>query len=186
MTEAIEQMIEHTIGLEGRYSNHPDDKGGETMWGITKWVARKNGYLGPMRDMPRDEAVRIYRSEYLIKPGFDVVAEIYPRVGLECFDSGVNLGVSWPQLWLQICLNCLNQQGTHYADIKEDGDIGPATINALKAYKQRRGEKGEEVLVRMLDCLQGARYIEITRARQRNESFIFGWFLNRVGALWKS
>lgn len=186
MTPQIEAMLEHIIGVEGGYANHPDDKGGETMWGVTKYVARKQGYLGPMREMPRATALDIYRKEYLIGPGFDYVAEIYPRVGLELFDSGVNLGVKWPQLWLQMCLNALNQQGEHYPDIEEDGDIGPATMRSLKAFKQRRGEKGEEVLLRMLDCLQGARYIEIARARKRNESFIFGWFLNRVGALWKS
>lgn len=186
MSQTIEAMIEHTIGLEGRYSNHADDRGGETMWGITKWAARNNGYIGAMRDMPREEAVRIYREQYVIKPGFDIVSEIYPRVGLEMFDSGVNLGTAFPPVWLQMCLNALNQQQTHYADIAEDGDIGPQTLNALRAFKQRRGSAGEEVLVRMLDCLQGARYIEITRARQKNESFIFGWFLNRVGALWRS
>lgn len=49
---------------EGRYSNDPADPGGETMWGITKTVARQCGYTGPMRHMPLEVARRIYRDLY--------------------------------------------------------------------------------------------------------------------------
>lgn len=176
----IEEMIERTLGHEGRYSNHPDDKGGETMWGVTKWVARSNGYLGPMKDMPRSEAIRIYRHQYAIKPGFDVVADVYPRVGAELFDTGVNMGTNLPALWLQMSLNALNRQGRDYADIREDGDIGPATMRALRAYKAKRHAAGEGVLLKALNSLQGARYIEIARGRSANESFVYGWLDNRV------
>src|SRR3546814_15941930 len=68
----IESMIETTIGKEGRYSNHPADRGGETMWGITERVARRHGYTGPMRALPRAKAVAIYRQEYAIDPGFGI------------------------------------------------------------------------------------------------------------------
>ena len=50
----IEAMIDATIGREGGYSNHPADRGGETIWGITAAVARRNGYAGAMRSMPRE------------------------------------------------------------------------------------------------------------------------------------
>jgi len=172
----LEDMIEATIGHEGHYVDHPDDRGGETCWGITKWVARKNGYLGPMRSLPREEAVRIYRDEYAIKPGFDVVAEVFPRVAAELFDTGVNMGPRWPALWLQMSLNAFNRQAADYPDIKEDMEIGPATMAALRAYKAKRGASGEEVLLKALNSLQGGRYIELTRGRPRNESFAFGWF----------
>ena len=32
----FEKAFSHTLGLEGKYSNNPNDTGGETMWGITK------------------------------------------------------------------------------------------------------------------------------------------------------
>lgn len=172
----IEDMIEATIGHEGGYSNHPDDTGGATMWGITERVARRHGYTGNMHELPREKAVAIYRQEYAIAPGFAAVAEIYPRVGAELFDTGVNMGPKWPSTWLQMCLNALNNQGAFYSDIEEDGDVGPVTLNALKSYRRRRGAEGEEVLLKALNCLQGARYIDLTRARQRNESFAYGWF----------
>ena len=40
------------LGHEGGYSNHPDDPGGETNWGVTLTVARANGYVGRMQEMP--------------------------------------------------------------------------------------------------------------------------------------
>lgn len=61
-----------------------------------------------------------------------------------------------------------------------DGQIGPATIAALRAAMAHRGADGEKIIMRALNCLQGTRYIEITENRERNESFLAGWFLNRV------
>lgn len=172
----IEQMIEATIAKEGGYSNNPNDTGGATMFGITEHVARRNGYLGPMRDLPRNKAIAIYRQEYAIRPGFASVAEIYPRVGAELFDTGVNMGPHWPSLWLQMCLNAFNNQGALYPDVAEDGDIGPGTLRALRSFKAVRKDNGEIILLKALNSLQGARYIELTRARQKNEAFTYGWF----------
>lgn len=176
----IESMIEATIGKEGGYSNHPNDTGGETMWGITVAVARRNGYTGPMRDLPREKAVAIYRQEYAIRPGFAAVAEISPMVGEELFDSGVNFGPARPSLWFQQALNGLNNGGKLYPDIAEDGDIGPGSLAAFKAYRAARGAEADSVMLKALNCLQGAKYIELARTRGANESFLFGWLRTRV------
>ncbi|QQN73885.1 glycoside hydrolase family 108 protein [Croceicoccus sp. YJ47] len=176
----IDAMIEATIGNEGGYSNHPADTGGETMWGITERVARRNGYAGPMAKLPRSEAVRIYREEYAVRPGFAAVANIAPRVGAELFDTGVNMGPAFPSLWLQELLNALNDGGRHYADIAEDGAIGPRTLAALRAYLGRRGDEGEAVMLKALNCLQGARYVALARGRAANEAFLYGWLRSRV------
>lgn len=176
----IDQMIEATIGKEGGYSNNPNDTGGETMWGITLKIARANGYAGPMRDLPRARAVAIYRQEYAIKPGFAAVAEIMPSVGEELFDTGVNMGQTLPGLWLQEWLNVFNRQGKLYADIKEDGQIGPATLAALRALKSSRGAEAETVLLRALNCSQGERYKVLSQKRPANEEFTWGWLRNRV------
>lgn len=173
-------MIEATIGKEGGYSNHPNDTGGATMWGITERVARKYGYAGDMRNLPRDKAVAIYRQAYAIDPGFAAVAEIMPTVGEELFDTGVNMGPAVPSIWLQEWLNVFNAGGTLYPDVKEDGDIGPGTLAALKAYKAKRGAEAEEVLLRALNCSQGERYKQLSRSRAANESFTYGWLRTRV------
>src|SRR3546814_14159705 len=57
-------LIDAVIDREGRYVNHPADRGGPTCWGITEAVARAEGHVGAMRDLPRDMAAPIYpRSE---------------------------------------------------------------------------------------------------------------------------
>lgn len=176
----IEAMIEATIGKEGGYSNHKADRGGATMWGITEHVARRNGYSGDMRHLPRATAVSIYRNEYAVRPGFDAVAAISPAIGEELFDTGVNMGPAVPALWFQMALNALNDGGKLYRDIKEDGDIGPATLGAFRAYLKARGKEAESVMHKALNALQGARYIDLSRSRAANEAFSYGWLRTRV------
>lgn len=178
-----EELSKDIIGKEGAYSNNKDDAGGETMWGITIGVAREEGYNGPMRDMPRAEALRIYKQKYWIKPGFDRVAALSPRIAAELFDTGVNMGPSVGIKWLQRGLNVLNQKGTAYPDINVDGIIGrqgTATLDALRAYLGKRGAVGVEVMMKVLNGLQVARYVEIMEAREANETFGFGWLDKRV------
>ncbi len=139
----IDQIIDNTIGKEGRYSNHPSDLGGPTKWGITEKVARANGYTGDMRDLPRREAVRIYRQEYLINPGFDRVMLLSEAIAEELFDTGVNMGVVIAGGFLQRALNAFNQQGKLYPDLKPDGVVGKNTRNALAACLKHRGRDGE-------------------------------------------
>lgn len=177
---AFDKLVDGLIGREGGYVNNPNDPGGATRWGITQRVARKYGYQGDMRTLPRDTAVDIYRQQYWTDPGFADVAAISEAVAEELLDSGVNLGVTWPALWLQVALNGLNNQGKIYADVDEDGDVGPGTLRALKAYFAARGKEGEAVLLRALNCLQGARYIDIARGRQASEGFLYGWLRTRV------
>src|SRR3546814_5535998 len=57
-------LIDAVIDREGRYVNHPADRGGPTCWGITEAVARAEGHVGAMRDLPRDMAASIYRRLY--------------------------------------------------------------------------------------------------------------------------
>ncbi len=180
MNSSVADLITELVAKEGGYSNDPNDSGGETMYGITIAEARINGYLGEMKDMPRSVAENIYEKKYWVAPGFERVSHMYYDVARELFDTGVNCGTGKASEFLQMALNALNRQGKDYADIDEDCDIGPATLRALKAYKAHRGAAGETVLLKALNCLQGARYLELTRMRQKDEKFIFGWLDNRV------
>ena len=176
----IDQMIEATIGKEGGYSDHPSDRGGPTRWGITERVARKNGYVGLMRELPREIAVAIYKREYAIEPGFTAVAEISPRIGEELFDTGVNIGPAVPSIWFQEWLNAFNGQARLYPDIREDGDLGPGTLAAFRAYLKARGPEAERVMFEALNCSQGERYKTLARNRAANEDFAYGWLRTRV------
>lgn len=175
----VKTMLDTLIGKEGKYSNHPSDTGGETMWGITVSVARANGYSGPMRSMPRNVAEEIYLKRYWVNPGFADVSLHSEKIAEELLDTGVNMGPSVPAEWLQRLLNALNQQGKSYSDITVDGDIGPGTLRALKAFLASRAN-AEAIMLKGLNCLQGARYIQLAEGRGKNEDFLAGWLANRV------
>jgi lysozyme family protein len=183
MSDLVERLIDPLIGREGGYANHPNDRGGETMCGITAAVARGYGYQGAMAAMPRAEAVRIYGERYWRAPGFDLVAFCSPAVAEELFDTGVNMGPATAIGFLQEALNGFNREGADYPDLRVDAEIGPATLSALRAFLKRRGAEGEGVLLKALNCLQGARYFAIAGARPGQEDFLYGWIRTRVGAL---
>lgn len=174
-------IITGIIDREGGYVNHSHDRGGATCWGITEVVARENGYMGDMRAMPRSFAESVYTKRYIVTPGFDKVLAISSLIGEEMIDTGVNMGVSHPGPWLQRILNALNQQQRTFPDLVVDGQLGAATLGALKTVIRQRGRDGEIVIARALNCQQGARYLDITENREQNESFFYGWMLNRVG-----
>jgi len=171
----IADIINGVLAAEGGYVNDPADRGGETNFGITVATARANGYEGAMRDLPRDTAFDIYYRQYVKAPGFEAVSYVSMPIAGELVDTGVNMGPSVPSKWLQRCLNALNRQGSDYADIGVDGDIGEKTINALRIFISKRGAEGEARLLKLLNALQGARYLELAEGRAANEAFLYGW-----------
>jgi lysozyme family protein len=110
---AISKVLHH----EGGFSDHPDDPGGKTRYGITEAVARRVGYRGDMAELPVDLAKRIYRSEY-----WDAVRadELPMQVRYVVFDAAVNSGVGQSIKWLQ-----------RAAGVLADGVIGPKTMEAV-------------------------------------------------------
>jgi lysozyme family protein len=176
----FEKALKHTLGIEGGYVNDPRDSGGATRYGITENKARAWNYVGPMSELPLDLAKQIYKADYWDIIRLDEVAELSPAVALEMFDTSVNCGPSVPVKFLQRSLNLFNMQGKLYPDIAVDGLIGRNTLAALRAFLNRRGKLGSQVLVEALNCLQGAFYTELAERRPKDEAFTFGWFSNRV------
>jgi lysozyme family protein len=180
----VDTLIDGLIDREGGYVSHPADKGGPTCFGITEAVARAQGYAGPMRELPRDEASRIYRRLYWLRPAFDQVAERSMSVAAELFDAGVNMGPAVAVTFLQRALTALNRNGHDYPDLLPDGRIGEQTLAALDAFLTMRGKsKGETVLLRALEALQGERYLRLAERRPANEAFLYGWLANRMGEI---
>lgn len=167
----LDQIIDATIKAEGGYVNDPADRGGATKYGITQAVARANGYMGDMRDLPLDTAREIYKREYAVKPGF---ADFPSQVAAELFDTGVNMGTAKATEFLQRAVNALDGAG-----IAVDGKMGPATRGAVNAYLQSRGN-AVDILCKTLNCLQGVRYVEIVEKNPTQRRFINGWIGNRV------
>ncbi|HEV2079798.1 MAG TPA: glycosyl hydrolase 108 family protein [Allosphingosinicella sp.] len=177
----VDSLISEVIEREGGFSHHPADRGGATRWGVTEAVARAHGYRGDMRRLPRDEAVAIYRRIYWLRPGFDQVAKLAPKLAAELFDSGVNMGPGVAIGFLQRALNALNRGASDFPDMPVDRRIGPRTIQALGAFLRTRGRGGEAVLLKAVEALQGERYVALAEQRPANEAFLYGWLANPLG-----
>jgi Putative secretion activating protein len=80
-------------------------------------------------------------------------------------------------MFLQRALNVLNSKGKLYPDLEVDGAIGLVTVSALRGYLT---ERDEDTLVKALNCLQGAYYVNLAERREKDETFVYGWFKNRV------
>ncbi len=120
---AFDLLITH----EGGFSNHPDDPGGATMYGVTEKVARAEGFTGSMRNFSLNDAKAIYRKNYWDACRCDQMPDTlrYPL-----FDAAVNSGANQAIKWLQSAVG-----------VKADGVIGPVTqqsVNVAPAQATRQ------------------------------------------------
>lgn len=173
-----EDLINGILEIEGEaFTDNPKDSGGPTKWGITEAVAREFGYTGRMEDLTRSQAFEILEKRYWISIRGDELAKLDYSIAKEVADSGVNCGVGRSVRWLQRALNALNKERTLYPDVLVDGNLGTKTLDALRAYLKVRKVV---VLHRALNALQGEHYIALSEKREKDESFVYGWFMHRV------
>lgn len=177
---AFDVALAEVLVLEGGYSDDPDDPGGETNHGITAAVARANGYVGSMRDIPLDVVGRIYKAQYWDTLRLDAIVLSSVGVATELFDTGVNCGIAFAGRCLQRALNAFNRGAADYPDVAVDGVVGPMTVSAFRRFLAVRGDSGETVLLRALNAMQGEHYIALTEAVPADKRFAFGWFNQRV------
>lgn len=162
---SFKEAFLHTIEMEGGYANHKADRGGETMWGITKKVARANGYYKSMRELPKDIAMEIYKDNYWDPLRLDQVNN--QITANELFDTAVNMGVGTSAKFLQTACNWLGS-----TQLKVDGRVGQKTLQAMSYINSRN-------LLKMLNGLQFERYRRICILRPSQKVFFRGW-LRRV------
>lgn len=167
MSDKFKNALERTLGLEGGYSNHANDKGGATAFGITESVARANGYKGNMKDFTLKEAAEIYHKDYW-KPEFE---EFGPLVSSFLFDCNVNHGFGGMSEILQKSINSLTRK-----NVDVDRYAGSKTYSAAKALNQER-------LYVVLNGRRAEYFLRICDKNETQEDFIYGWLSNRV--FWK-
>lgn len=176
--------------LEGGYANDPDDTGGETYRGISRknfpgWIGwryidtitatnKNKADLNPLLESQADiqeQVLAFYKKEFWDVLNLDSFRD--QDIANEVFDTGVNMGTYIAAVFLQKALNVLNRNQLNYTDLPVTGKVGALTTEAANLQKDP-----EEVL-KILNCLQGARYIEICLANPKQEKFLRSW-LNRV------
>jgi lysozyme family protein len=117
MESSFDKAFERLMAHEGSYSNHPDDPGQETMFGVTSRVARAHGYTGPMNLLPRERAKAIAKSAYWDR----IKADQYDgAIGFQVFDAAYNHGIENAVRFLQRAVG-----------VADDGDLGPHTLVAI-------------------------------------------------------
>lgn len=193
----FEKAYDRTAKFEGGYVHDPEDAGGETYKGISRrfhasWAGW--GFIdaekAKHRDMSTVEArvafekalaegeslqwtVRqFYKVEYWDKVNGDGTRD--QALASELYDTAVNMGIHRAILFLQKSLNCLNRNGELWPDLVEDGLAGPATHAAVHAWDAL--ETYPDVLLKMLNVLQGHHYMEYMRKSPTQEKYARGWF----------
>ena len=147
--EIIEKVLEH----EGGYVNDPNDRGGETKYGITK----KFYPDVDIKNLTIDQAKHIYHTDYWRRGKCD---EIPSKLRHIYFDMLVNFGKRGAVKVLQRAANAKNKD-----KIDVDGGLGPATLNAIQNLELER--------VRAYRVL---RFANLVIKKPEQERFWFGWF----------
>lgn len=133
VSEVFLKCFAETLSHEGKFSNHPLDPGGMTMWGVTRKVyAAFRGVRWQdvteeeMRALTPEDVAPIYHANYWqVVRGDDLPLGI----SLMVFDIAVNSGPKRAVKMLQKAINSI--QGR--VKVAVDGRIGPKTISAARA-----------------------------------------------------
>jgi lysozyme family protein len=129
---AIPVILKH----EGGWVNNPADPGGETNFGISMLMVKREGMTpaqlgipdfnpGSMKLMKVEAAKDIYRKLFWDKPGYDRIND--QLVATKIFDCAVNCGPGRAHKMAQKAANRLG------AGLGVDGNLGPLSIAAINA-----------------------------------------------------
>lgn len=150
MTDPFSFAVEYVIQNEGGYSDHPDDHGGSTRFGITRSTAHEYGM--DVETLTLAQARGIYRDSYWM---FDALRD--RRLAAKCLDVVVNFGKAGGTRVLQKACGA-----------EVDGIYGPETERKLT--NAATDDMLERIAVAAAD-----RYIDIVKASPTQLVFLKGW-----------
>jgi lysozyme family protein len=163
----FEDAIAYVFGEEGGLADHPDDRGGRTLYGITTltwedWRDRLGKPGTPVDACTPDDARVIYHRGYWLECKCDALP--WP-VSLCVFDAAVQHGPEQAAKLLQRALG-----------VRDDGKIGPMTQAAV-------GGANVAKLVRALIRMRLLNYRAVLIKRPDQRVFGPGW-IGRAMNLW--
>jgi lysozyme family protein len=159
--EALLQSLEWLLEEEGGFSDHPADKGGRTMFGVTQttydsWRKATKRPKADVRKISHDEAFTLYKAMYWDEAGCDKLP--WP-INYIVFDAAVNSGPSRGTKWLQEALK-----------VTADGQLGPKSLGAL----QEAMEVPEVLIYRLID-VRLKFLVDLIKAKPSQMVFLLGW-----------
>jgi lysozyme family protein len=143
---------------EGGYVRDPNDRGGETKYGISK---RSYPHLN-IKNLSIEAAQKIYYLDFWLK---QKCRQLEEPLALKLFSFSVNMGNKQAALLLQKSLNILGNS------LKEDGIIGPKTLEAA--------QKAPKNLLDIFKVQAGCFYKDLVSRDPSQARFLNGW-LHRV------
>lgn len=153
------RLFKIILGIEGGYSDHPQDKGGKTKWGITARTAKAAKFN--FETLTITDAEKIYFDVFYKanKVGFFAGTEIHAFA----FDWIVNSGPRVIKL-IQAELG-----------VDDDGSIGPVTGKAAS----QRGALRKLQVCRLKDQMR------ICKDDPSQEAFLVGWARRSTNPIWE-
>jgi len=142
--------VENTLKNEGegKYSNDPNDPGGETRWGISKRAFPSVDIVS----LSREDAIALYRERYW---RFESVDD--QMVANKLFDMCVNLGSSTTVRLLQRVLGLV-----------QDGQFGPKSLASVNKVDPQS-------LLTSLRLEQVIHYAQIISGKPSLVKYVRGW-----------
>lgn len=158
MKSNFDSAFSHVMQSEGGYVNDPDDPGGETNLGVTKesWAAYLGRPIadGEMKTLTKDVVKPFYKKMY-----WDAVyGDDLPKgIDYLAFDLSVNAGAKQSIKFMQRAVGA-----------KDDGFMGPATLNAIMKADQR-------MLILGFTNQKELFYKDIAARKPEQAKFLKGW-----------
>jgi lysozyme family protein len=162
--QVFSRSLDIVFGLEGGYADHPADKGGRTIYGISERAYPELWKSGPPS---KDQAAEAYKALWrdsgaeriagLQAPGAD-------RLATALFDAAVHHGPQRAAILLQRAAG---------AGIKQDGTLGPKTLEQIEA-RLRHDTRGKSVIADL--AKERTRFFNrIVQRDPSQRTFLAGW-----------
>lgn len=156
----LDRALDLLLAHEGGWSNHPADRGGATMYGVTQkvydeWRQLTKQPWQSVRSITKNEARDLYERLYWNAAACDRMP--WP-ISYMVFDGAVNSGVRRSVTWLQAALL-----------VPADGIAGPQTISAIEAADKNK-------LVRELVDQRVVFLARLVQRAPKQATFLLGWW----------
>lgn len=162
--KALPIILNHEVDpKKGPYSNHPDDKGGPTNYGITIATYRRfkpGATVEDLKQITMGEIEMIYASGYWRPLGLDEVQSQF--VATKIFDICVNGGPGAASAIAQrACITCGK-------DVKVDGWLGPKSRTVINSIPPKD-------LLNAIKEQQRDFYLDIVEHDKTQLAFLYVW-----------
>ena len=184
------KAINPVLVSEGGYVDDPDDRGGETVRGISRkhhpdwrgWIQ-----VDGIKEA-RSVDIKVMIEQYFENgEGYNLILDFYiekywskikgneikdQSLADKLLDVAINMGVKRAATYLQRAINTTNYKNE---EIIVDGILGSKSMAALASVSSTRGS----LLPKLVNIMQGNHYINIIRKDRGQGKFLRGW-MSRV------